>query len=183
MVKIIKIVLKIAHHQTPVIMMAFVPHISVKLQRIVPMIVGHPVVIEMVSVKVKMAKILPLARMIVDVIMTAHANQNEEKIQILAPVIVKLSTVIMMAYANLNMARMKMNAQLTVNHPPVMKMAHVRGKTAKMKLTVPATAIHHLSVIIMEYVILENIGLHVETVHHAPWRSQTMTMLPMPSVF
>jgi len=160
MAKITNHVLKIAHHQTLVIMMAYVLPILGKLQRIVLVIVCRQSVIEMEYAKAKMEKILLLALKIVDVTMMAHVKTKEEKI----------------------LYRVRM----IVNHPPVMKMAYVREKTVRMKPTVPTTAsrlLHLLSVIIMEYAILENIGLHAETVHHAPWRSQTMTMLPMPSVF
>jgi translation initiation factor 2 gamma subunit (eIF-2gamma) len=92
--------------------------------------------------KAKMEKILLLVLKIVDVTMMAHANQNEVKLLY--------------------------RAQMIVNHRLVMKMAHVREKTVRMKPTVPTTAIHHLNVIIMEYAILENIGLRAATVHHAP---------------
>jgi hypothetical protein len=138
-------------------MTAFVQPILEKIQRIVLQIVGRQIVIEMEYAKAKMEKILQIALMIVAVIMTAPANQSEEKIQI--------------------------PALMIVNHPPVIKTAHASEKTARMKPTVPATASLHLpSVIIMEYAILENIGLRAVTVHHAPWRSQTMTMLLMPAV-
>jgi len=147
----------VLHHQTLVIMTAFVQHILEKIQRIVLRIVGRQIVIEMEYAKAKMEKILLLALKIVDVTMMAHVNQNEAKVLY--------------------------HAQMIVKHRLVMKMAHVREKMARMKLTAPTIVIPLPSVIIMEYAILENIGLHVETVHHAPWRSQTMTMLPMPSVF
>jgi hypothetical protein len=156
MAKTTKHVLKIARHQTRVIMTAFVQPILEKIQRIVLQIVGRQIVIEMEYAKAKMEKILLLALKIVDVTMMAYANQNEEKIQI--------------------------PALMIVNHPPVIKTAHASEKTARMKPTVPATAsrlLHLLSVIIMECVILENIGLHAATVHHVPWPSQTMTTLPM----
>jgi hypothetical protein len=91
----------------------------------------------------------------------------------------------MMERVNQNEEKIQIPALMIVNHPPVIKMAHAREKTVRMKPTVPATAsrlLHLLSVIIMECVILENIGLHAAIVHHAPWRSQTMTMLLMPAV-
>jgi hypothetical protein len=121
--------------------------------------------------------------MIVVVITMANVSRKEEKILCLVPMTVRQARVIMMEVVSLKTVRTRQIAQMTVSLPPVMKMAYVRGKTVRMKLIALTTVIRHPNVIIMEYAILENIGLHVETVHHAPWRSQTMTMLPMPIVF
>jgi hypothetical protein len=153
MAKIIKIVLKIAHHQTPVIMMAFAPHISVKLQRIVPMIVNHRPVTEMVSVKARMAKILQLVHTIVVVIMTERVNRNEEKILQLAQMIANHHPVTKMAFANLKMARMKPIAPMIAAQYP-----------------------HHLNVITTMYAMLENIGQRVAIVLPAPLLHLNITM-------
>jgi hypothetical protein len=117
------------------------------------MIVGHPVVIEMVSVKAKMAKILSLARTIVVVIMMEHVNQKEEKI---------LYRVLMI-----------------VNRRLVMKMVYVNPKTVRMKptaLMIVAPCHHHHSVIITMYAMLENIGRHAVIVPLAHSLHQNITM-------
>jgi hypothetical protein len=156
MVKIIKIALKIAPRQIPAIMMGCVLQTQVKTKRIVLMIVGHPVVIEMVSVKAKMAKILSLVHTIVVVIMMERVNQNAEKILY--------------------------RAQTIANHHPVMKMAFANLKMARMKPIVPMiAALCHLrpNVITTMYAIQVNIGQLVAIVLPVHLLILNITMWPM----
>jgi hypothetical protein len=95
--------------------------------------------------------------MIVVVITMVIASRKEEKILCLVPMIVRQPHVIMMEVVSLKMARTHQIVQVIAPHP--------------------------LNAITMVYAMLENIGLHVATVHHAPLRNQNMTMLQMPAVF
>jgi hypothetical protein len=71
---------------------------------------------------------------------------------------------------------------MIANHHPVMKMAYANLKMGRMKPIVPMIAalfLHHLNVITIMYVILENIGQLVAIVLPVHLLILNITMWPM----